>query len=255
MHYIAVAMDEILKTLGRAVRSRRERGGMTRAALSQAAGISVRFLLDVEKGDANLSVLRLQALARALDAPIEDFLGPRGQPAMVRRIALLGIRGAGKTTIGRRLASRLGLEFVELDQLIEERSSLSLSEIFTVHGEEYYRRLERSALESVLAGEKGCVIATGGGIVTSPETFRLLKARALTIWLRASARDHWNRVLQQGDNRPLTGHPQAMTELRRLLSARRRLYSEARHTLDTSALTPDQVTDRIVARIDGAHHP
>ena len=124
---------------------------------------------------------------------------------------------------------------------------MSLSEIFALHGEDYYRRLERSVLEDVLAEGKGCVIATGGGIVASAETFALLKAQTITIWLRASAHDHWNRVVQQGDRRPMKGHPQAMAELRRLLTTRKRLYSRARHTFNTSALTPEQVVGEIQA--------
>jgi XRE family transcriptional regulator, aerobic/anaerobic benzoate catabolism transcriptional regulator len=250
VQYTACLMSEILKNLGRAVRARRERRGLTRAGLAQASGVSVRFLLDVEQGLANLSVLKLHALALALDAPIEAFLSGEKEAPSVLRIALLGIRGAGKTTIGRKLASRMGLEFVELDRLIEEKASLSLSEIFALHGEDYYRRLERSVLEVVLAEGKGCVIATGGGIVTSPDTFALLKAQTTTVWLRAGANDHWNRVLQQGDRRPMSGHPQALAELRRLLSTRRRLYGTARHTIDTSSLSPDEVVGEIEARAE-----
>ncbi len=240
-------MSGILAALGRTIRARRERAGLTRQRLAQSSGVSLRFLNDVELGLANPSVLKLSALAEALNTRIGDFFGaPAATPAPLR-ISLLGIRGAGKTTIGRRLAVRIGAPFVELDREIEEKASLSLSEIFALHGEDYYRRLERSVLESVLAEGKSCVIATGGGIVTSPETFSLLKAQTTTIWLRARANDHWNRVLQQGDRRPMKGHPQAMAELRRLLTTRKRLYGTARHVVDTSFLTPDEVVGEVEA--------
>ncbi len=238
-------MSEILKTIGRAVRARREGRGLSRARLAQVSGVSLRFLNDVELGLANPSVLKLHALAEALGTFVEVFFAPRPEPRPPVRISLLGIRGAGKTTIGRRLAVRIGVPFVELDLQIEKKASLSLSEIFALHGEDYYRRLERSVLEAVLAEGTGCVIATSGGIVTSPDTFALLKAQTITVWLRADANDHWNRVLQQGDRRPMKGHPQAMAELRRLLTKRKRLYGTARHTVDTSSLTPEEVVGEI----------
>jgi XRE family aerobic/anaerobic benzoate catabolism transcriptional regulator len=248
-------MNAVLQKIGRAVRDRREGQGLTRQRLAQVSGVSIRFLNDVEGGLANPSVLKLHALAEALGTTIETLLAePRAEHGLLR-ISLLGLRGAGKTTIGRRLAVRIGVPFVELDRKIEEKASLSLSEIFALHGEDYYRRLERSVLEAVLAEGMGCVIATGGGIVTDPKTFALLKAQTVTVWLRAEANDHWNRVLQQGDKRPMKGHPQAMAELRRLLNSRKRLYGTARHTVLTSTLTPDQVTGEIEALVGraGAH--
>jgi XRE family aerobic/anaerobic benzoate catabolism transcriptional regulator len=125
---------------------------------------------------------------------------------------------------------------VELDRLIEEAAGLSLGEIFALHGEDYYRRLEKETLERVLGEGRSLVLATGGGLVTSKETFAMLRRRALTVWLRARPEDHWNRVVRQGDRRPMAEHPEAMAELRRLLSGRERLYAEAGHTVDTSKL-------------------
>lgn len=241
-------MSDLLDRLGHNLRTRRETRQLSKARLAQVSGISLRFINDVERGVANPSVLTLAALAGALETSIPELFASQTAAVPNRRISLLGLRGAGKTTIGRRLAVRIGAPFVELDLKIEKEASLSLSEIFALHGEDYYRRLERSVLEAVLAEGKDCVIATGGGIVTSPETFALLKAQTITVWLRASAHDHWNRVLQQGDRRPMKGHPQAMAELRRLLTTRRPLYRTARHVVDTSALAPDRVVEEIEAR-------
>jgi XRE family aerobic/anaerobic benzoate catabolism transcriptional regulator len=167
-------------------------------------------------------------------------------------IALLGLRGAGKSTVGPRLASRLGLRFVELDAEIERAAGLTLAEIFELHGEGYYRRLERETLMRLLADPAGLVMATGGSIVNDRETYRLLRRRAVTVWLKARPEDHWNRVLQQGDQRPMAKNPHAMAELRALLASRERLYAEAEHVIDTSRADVDGIVRTLAHDLAGA---
>jgi XRE family aerobic/anaerobic benzoate catabolism transcriptional regulator len=231
-----VGPEDILPSLGRRVREERTRRSFSLRELAERSSLSERFLAQVESGQGNISVRRLAQLARALGTTAPVLLTGGDGPAPAPTIALLGLRGAGKTTIGRRLARRLRLPFVELDQRIERASGLPLAEIFRLHGESYYRRLEQEQLQSIL-GEKGpVVLATGGGLVHSPESYALLRQRALTVWLRARPEDHWNRVVQQGDRRPMEARPQAMAELRRLLAAREPLYTQASHVVDTSRL-------------------
>jgi XRE family aerobic/anaerobic benzoate catabolism transcriptional regulator len=227
-----MAKDRLLMTLGGRVRELRSERGLTLQELARRSDLSTRFLVQVESGEGNISVRKLAGLARALGSTPCALLSasPPGGP---RTVALLGLRGAGKTTIGRKLAKRLRLPFVELDQRIEQAAGLTLPEIFAIHGESYYRRLERETLERVL-DEGPLVLATGGGLPTSPETWALLKRRARTVWLRAKPEDHWNRVVQQGDKRPMADNPQAMAELRRLLESREPLYAEAHYVVDTS---------------------
>jgi XRE family aerobic/anaerobic benzoate catabolism transcriptional regulator len=153
--------------------------------------------------------------------------------------------------VGKRLARRLRVPFVELDRRIEEAANLSLAELFSLHGEDYYRRLERDVLRRVLDSEGPMVLATGGGIVTAAETFALLRRSALTIWLRATPEDHWKRVLRQGDRRPLANHPQAMSDLRSLLASREPLYAAAAHTVDTSGRSVDRVVAEIASVVQG----
>jgi XRE family aerobic/anaerobic benzoate catabolism transcriptional regulator len=237
-------LDPLLQLIGRRVREGRAARNWTRRDLAERSGVSVRFLVQVEGGRANISVRRLADLARALDCSPADLLDAH-EEAPPQVIALLGLRGAGKTTIGRRLARRLRVPFVELDRRIEQAADLSLGELFSLHGEEYYRRLERDTLVDVLAEGRPIVLATGGGIVASPETFALLRRSAVTVWLRASPEDHWNRVVGQGDRRPMANHPQAMADLRALLAARQPLYATADFTVDTSGRTIDRVIEQV----------
>src|SRR5437016_6271155 len=173
--------EVLLLALGRRVRSLRSERGLSRAALADAARVSARFLAEVEAGRGNISVRRLADVARALGTPLAALL-EAPPPA---RLALLGLRGAGKTTVGSLVAKRLGVRFLELDALVEETAALPLAEFFAVHGEAYYRRVERETLERLLRGDEPFVLAVGGGLVTDGETFSLLRRGCTTVWLRA----------------------------------------------------------------------
>jgi XRE family transcriptional regulator, aerobic/anaerobic benzoate catabolism transcriptional regulator len=235
----------ILAMLGRHARALRQRRSLTLRALADRSGLSLRFLMDVEAGRGNISVRRLAELAAALETSPAALLTVDPTEAPARVIALLGLRGAGKTSIGRRLARRLRLRFVELDHEIETRAGLALGEIFTLHGEEYYRRLEHDTLVDLLASGQSMVIAVGGGLVTAAETYALLRRRATTVWLRARPGDYWNRVIGQGDRRPIDQHPHAREALQALVARRDPLYARARLAVDTTGVTVARVVDRV----------
>lgn len=241
-------MKDVLSIVGRRVRQMRAGKRWTIRELAERSGVSVRFLVQLEAGRANISVKRLAALAEAFAVPPANLLmGRAGEELPI--VALLGLRGAGKTTIGKRLARRLRIPFVELDQLIEKAADMPLNDLFALHGEEHYRRLERDTLTALLADAKPMVLATGGGLVATPDTFALLKGATTTVWLRATPEDHWTRVVAQGDKRPMKDHPQAMADLRALLAARQPLYATAAHTVDTSGRGVDDVVDAVRALI------
>jgi XRE family aerobic/anaerobic benzoate catabolism transcriptional regulator len=239
----------LLHGLGRAVRARRNALGYTLRELSERAQVSERFLVQLEGGDGNISVARLHDVAVALETSAAALLSeaPEQLPAKPRKtIALLGLRGAGKSTIGRRAAQALGMPFVELDAVVEQRAGTSLRALFEMHGAQYFRETERAALREVLAREEPVVLATSGGIVTDHETYELLRRETETVWLRAKPEDHWDRVVAQGDARPMANRSDAMEDLRKLLRARGPLYERAAHVVDTSALGLERAVKKVV---------
>jgi XRE family aerobic/anaerobic benzoate catabolism transcriptional regulator len=245
------ARNPILDRIGARIRAERIARGESRARLAIRCGLSLRFLAQVEAGESNISLLRLLDVAAALDLDIgllmqDAALRQRATTDQPRSVALLGLRGAGKSSVGRRLAARLGRPFYELDALVEQKAGLPIGQIFELHGEAYFRRLEREVLRRRLERGEAAVFATGGGIVTEPETMALLLRDCITIWLRAKPEDHWQRVLRQGDRRPMRDNPDAMVELRALLDRRQALYARAQHTIETSQRTVAQVTQAIV---------
>jgi XRE family aerobic/anaerobic benzoate catabolism transcriptional regulator len=237
--------DPLLAALGRRARQLRHEQRLTLRVLADRSGLSQRFLMDIEAGRGNVSVRRLADLATALSTDVGDLLYGSAGATTSRVIALIGLRGSGKTAIGRRIARRMRVKFVELDELVEARAGLTLSEIFSLHGEDYYRRLERDTLVDILATAAPMILAVGGGLVTAPDTYALLLRQTTTVWLRARMEDYWNRVLRQGDRRPIEQHPRAREALRRLLATRTPLYARANLTVDTTGLTLAQSVERV----------
>ena len=276
---VGSANADLLAGIGRRVREARERRGMARKALSEQSSVSERYLAHLEAGEANVSVLLLRNVARALDLPLTELIdtheasvehrlirrfldhlperqleevvfrlmrdfGPEAA-ARKRRVALVGLRGAGKTTLGNALADELKLPFVELDREIERDAGIGLSEVFSLYGQLGYRRIERRCLERIIASDKPLVLAVGGGIVSEPETYNLLLASCFTVWIKAPPDEHMARVLAQGDFRPMQGNTEAMEDLRRILGAREPLYRKADVTLDTAGERVEQSLGRL----------
>lgn len=229
--------------------------------LAERSGLSERFIAQLERAEANPSVLTLVALADALDRQPHELLlhGDHTEAELrttsakngatrtpTRRIALLGLRGAGKSTIGAAAAAALGVPFVELDAEIETLSGMRTGEIFEMHGVEAFRRFEREALDAALSDDRSAIIATSGGIVTDSAAFERLLAQTTTIWLKARPEDHFRRVMEQGDTRPSANRERAMDELTALLRARRALYERADEVVDTSRLGVERSVQRIV---------
>jgi XRE family aerobic/anaerobic benzoate catabolism transcriptional regulator len=268
-----------LAAMGRRVRDARERRGMARKVLSQSAGVSERYLAQLEAGEGNASVLLLRSVARALGLPLTELIDGTGNPVEQRlirrflerlpehrledvvfrlmrdfgheestrkkRIALIGLRGAGKTTLGSALAAELSAPFVELDREIEREAGISLSEVFLLYGQTGYRRIERRCLERMIEAHPEMVLTVGGGIVSEPDTYNLLLLNFFTVWVKASPNEHMARVVAQGDLRPMQGNGEAMSDLNRILDAREPLYSKADAMLDTSGERPEQSLSKL----------
>jgi XRE family transcriptional regulator, aerobic/anaerobic benzoate catabolism transcriptional regulator len=268
-----------LAELGARVRAWRARRGMTRKQLAADSGLSERFLADVESGKGNVSINSLEAAARALNITILELLQDAPRPALARvhgllarlddsqldqaytqlagtfglgdekgrerRIALIGLRGAGKSTLGAQLAAQRGVPFIELDREIEREAGTSMNEILLLHGQAGYRRYERRALFRIAEDHAdGVVMTTGGSIVSERETFDLLQSRFYCVWLKANPEEHMSRVVAQGDMRPFDStrgaSNEAMEDLRRILASREALYARADAVVDTAARTVKQ---------------
>jgi len=265
---------EFLSNLGRRVREAREQRGLARKALARDANVSERYLAQLEAGEGNASVVLLRRVAAALGVRIVDLLDTGadaaeqrmlrrfldslpperlrevlqrltsefGQDVAVRRkrITLIGLRGAGKSTLGQALARNMRRPFVELDKEIEREAGISLSEVFLLYGQAGYRRIERRCLERIIHSQDEIILSVGGGIVSEPETYNLLLLNCYTVWVKARPEEHMARVVAQGDTRPMAGHAEAMEDLRNILTAREPLYSKADTTLDTSGRSVEQ---------------
>lgn len=267
---IDAAVAALIVRAGERVRRARERKGIPRRVLSEMSGVSPRYLAQLESGEGNISIGLLQRVALALDHRIEWLVGDedpwtsdalrvadlfRSATSQVQervlaelspesvenlrahRICLIGLRGAGKSTLGADLGSTLSIPFVELNRDIEEQAGMPVSEVMALYGQDGYRKLEAQAIDRIIATHDTMVLAVAGGIVAEPETYKRLLNHFHTIWLKASPEEHMSRVRAQGDERPMAGNPEAMDQLKSILRSREALYDKALAHLDTSGKT------------------
>ena len=257
-------VTNLLCLVGSQVHRRRKELGLPRRVLSEISGVSPRYIAQIEAGEGNISIALLQRVALAMNCGIKDLLGHRPsdvkgiaalfhaadettQGAEMRqlttpstshqkaaRICLIGLRGAGKSTLGARISETLDAPFVELNKEIEEQCGMPLGEVMALYGQEGYRGLESRALERVIAKHERVILAVGGGLVEEAKTYATLLAHFHTIWIRTSPQEHMSRVRDQGDERPMAGNPQAMDQLKSILAAREILYARSDAQINTS---------------------
>lgn len=227
-----------LKLLGDRVRSLRKSRSLTRKVLSKHANVSERHLAQLESGEGNVSVVLLRRIASALGVTLAELFTVEEQSVVEtpsrRRIALIGLRGAGKSTLGAKLAAALDVPFLELDHEIERDTGMPLGDIFSLYGQSGYRAIERRTLERVMNQHDRGVFSIGGGVVSEQETYDFLRTHCRTVWIKAKPEEHMARVVAQGDFRAMAGNDRAMDDLRSILNAREPLYRKADMTLDTA---------------------
>lgn len=277
------AATELLSTLARQVRSLRAHRKMTRKSLARRSGVSERYLAQLENGQGNASVVLLGRIAEALQVTVSDLLrirepytaeevvisdllrslNPDSHKAVLqmlaeqfavapdarRRVALVGLRGSGKTSQGRKLAARLQVPFVQLGHEIETLAGMSTLEIFSLSGQSGYRQLEEKALMQSLQKYDRCVLETGGGIVTDKSLLNTLLTTCFVVWLFARPEDHMQRLVAEGDVRPMQDSADAMSSLRRILAEREEHYAKAHAAIDTSGKTVDECADELLSLV------
>ncbi len=248
---------DFLLFLGKRVRQLRSLRGMTRKMVAREADVSERHLAQLEAGEGNVSIVLLRRIAGALHVSLVELFAPEvevfrlmrdfGPEEKVRRmrIALIGLRGAGKSTLGAKLAGESQMPFIEMDREIEKDTGMPLAEIFALYGQSGYRAIEKRTLERVLNENERAVLSVGGGVVSEKETFDYLLSHCYTVWIKAQPEEHMTRVMAQGDFRAMAGNDQAMEDLRRILEAREPLYRQADMELDTSGTSAEESFSRL----------
>jgi XRE family aerobic/anaerobic benzoate catabolism transcriptional regulator len=242
---------DFLHLLGKRVRAARNLRSLTRRTLARDAGVSERHLAQLESGEGNVSVVLLRRITTALGISLADLFAAEPSANTPRnRIALVGLRGAGKSTLGARLASELSVPFIELDREIERDTGMPLAEIFSLYGQSGYRAIEKRTMERVVKQHDRAVFSIGGGVVSEKETYEYLLSHCYTVWIKAQPQEHMSRVIAQGDFRAMAGNDRAMEDLRRILEEREPLYRKAKLVIDTSGATVEESFTKLKAEIE-----